>query len=139
MFSGVPNLRYALGYTNASWTLKVDLVCEYVCRLLNHMDEHGYAQCTPREPDLAARREPLIDFMSGYVLRSIDKFPKQGASAVAAAPELRARHRSRCATARSTTRRWSFTPADAGVRSRGPAGRRRTFPRASALVGREHT
>ena len=48
MLSGVPNLAFAIGYTNASWTLKCDLTCEYVCRLLNHMDEHGYRQCTPR-------------------------------------------------------------------------------------------
>ena len=53
MFSGVPNLAYALGYTNASWTLKCDLVAEYVCRLLNHMDEHGYA------PVHAARARPV--------------------------------------------------------------------------------
>ena len=51
MFSGVPNLAVALGYTNASWTLKCDLYAEYVCRLLNHMDAHGYRQCTPRAPD----------------------------------------------------------------------------------------
>ena len=51
MFGGVPNLAYALGYTNASWTLKCDLVAEYVCRLLGHMDEHGYTQCMPSEPD----------------------------------------------------------------------------------------
>ena len=51
MFSGVPNLAFALGYTNASWTLKCDLTCEYVCRLLNHMDAHGYGQVTPRDHD----------------------------------------------------------------------------------------
>src|SRR3954469_18715521 len=51
MFSGVPNLALAVGYTNASWTLKCDLVGEYVCRLVNHMDAHGYSQCTPRPPD----------------------------------------------------------------------------------------
>ena len=50
MLSGVPNLAFAVGYTNASWTLKCDLTCEYVCRLLNHMDEHGYRECTPAEP-----------------------------------------------------------------------------------------
>ncbi|MEX2194381.1 MAG: NAD(P)/FAD-dependent oxidoreductase [Thermoleophilaceae bacterium] len=78
MLSGVPNLAIVIGYTNASWTLKCDLTCEYVCRLLNHMDEHGYRQCTPkRDPSMPA--EPFIDFSSGYVLRSIDKFPKQGA------------------------------------------------------------
>jgi monooxygenase len=78
MFSGVPNLAVALGYTNASWTLKCDLTCEYVCRLLNHMDEHGYRQCTPQNRDPSVTEEPFIDFSSGYVLRSIDKFPRQG-------------------------------------------------------------
>ncbi len=78
MFSGVPNLAFALGYTNASWTLKCDLVAEYVCRLVNHMDQRGYRQCTPCEPDESVAREPAIDLTSGYVLRSIDKFPKQG-------------------------------------------------------------
>ena len=67
----------ALGYTNASWTLKCDLTCEYVCRLLNHMDERGYRQCMPvNDPSVAP--EPIIDFNSGYILRSIEKFPKQG-------------------------------------------------------------
>src|SRR5438270_6499501 len=81
MFSGVPNLAIAFGYTNASWTLKADLTCEYVCRLLNHMDTHGYLECRPRERDPAMPEEPFIDFSSSYVLRSIDKFPKQGAKA----------------------------------------------------------
>jgi monooxygenase len=80
MLSGVPNLALALGYTNASWTLKCDLTCEYVCRLLNHMDEHGYQQCTPQR-DPAIAELPFIDFSSGYVLRSIDRFPKQGSKA----------------------------------------------------------
>ena len=78
MFSGIPNLAISLGYTNASWTLKCDLICEYVCRLLNHMDENGYDQVTPRRPDSSVEIVPFIDLMSGYVLRSIDKFPKQG-------------------------------------------------------------
>ncbi len=79
MLSGVPNLALALGYTNASWTLKCDLVCEYVCRLLNHMDERGYDRATPLEPDPAQARTPIIDFSSGYVLRVVDQLPKQGA------------------------------------------------------------
>ena len=79
MFGGVPNLAIALGYTNASFTLKCDLVSQYVCRLLNHMDAHGYRVATPREPDPSQPREPLIDLKSGYVLRSIDQLPKQGA------------------------------------------------------------
>jgi len=78
MFSDVPNMAAAMGYTNASWTLKCDLTCEYVCRLLNHMDEHGYAQVTPRNDDPSLETQPFIDLQSGYVQRSIDKFPKQG-------------------------------------------------------------
>ena len=78
MLSGVPNAAAAIGYTNASWTLKCDLTCEYVCRLLNHMDEHGYTHCAPGEPDPSVEALPFIDFNSGYVLRSIDKFPRQG-------------------------------------------------------------
>jgi monooxygenase len=81
MLSGVPNLAFALGYTNASWTLKCDLTCVYVCRLLNHMDEHGYQQCAPRINDPSIAAQPMIDFSSGYVRRSIDKFPKQGSKA----------------------------------------------------------
>jgi cation diffusion facilitator CzcD-associated flavoprotein CzcO len=79
MLSGVPNLALALGYTNASWTLKCDLVAEYVCRLLNHMDEHGYRQCTPLSPGPEVPTEPIIDLSAGYVLRSIDDLPQQGA------------------------------------------------------------
>jgi monooxygenase len=78
MFSGIPNLAITLGYTNASWTLKGDLCAEYVCRLLNHMDAHGYRRVTPLEPDASQPRHPFIDLRSGYVLRSLDKLPKQG-------------------------------------------------------------
>ncbi len=78
MVSDVPNFAVAFGYTNASWTLKCDLTCEYVCRLLNHMDEHGYTQCAPRLRDPSVEPQPFVDFNSGYVLRSIEHFPKQG-------------------------------------------------------------
>jgi hypothetical protein len=81
MLSGVPNLAFAVGYTNASWTLKCELTCEYVCRLLQHMDEHGYRICTPHNRDPSVAEEPLIDFSSGYVRRAIDRFPKQGSKA----------------------------------------------------------
>jgi monooxygenase len=76
----VPNLAIALGYTNASWTLKCDLVAQYVCRVLNHMDARGYEICTPRPPDPTVPTEPFIDFNSGYVLRYIDELPRQGAT-----------------------------------------------------------
>lgn len=81
MYSDVPNLATAFGYTNASWTLKCDLTCEYVCRLLNYMDDHGYRQCTPRNDDPSITATPWIDFTSGYVQRSIEQFPKQGSKA----------------------------------------------------------
>lgn len=78
MFSNVPNLAFAVGYTNASWTLKCDLTAEYVCRLLNHMDQRGYAVCTPRVNDPDIEEEPVIDFNSGYVLRALPTLPRQG-------------------------------------------------------------
>jgi monooxygenase len=77
MLSGVPNFAFTVGYTNASWTLKADLTSEYVCRLLNHMDAHGYGRCVP-EVDPTVSERPLLDFTSGYVQRSLDRFPKQG-------------------------------------------------------------
>jgi len=80
MLSGVPNFALTLGYTNASWTLKADLVAGYVCRLLRHMDRHGYRVCTPLEPP-TPQRVPIIDLTSGYVLRSVDALPKQGPKA----------------------------------------------------------
>jgi len=79
MLSDVPNAAMAFGYTNASWTLKCDLTCEYVCRLLNHMDAHGYTSCAPRNRNASLEQLPFVDFNSGYVLRKIDQFPKQGA------------------------------------------------------------
>jgi monooxygenase len=81
MLSGVPNLAIAFGYTNASWTLKADLTCAYVCRLLNHMDQHRYVQCTPSNDDPSIEEQPFIDFSSSYVQRSIEQFPKQGSKA----------------------------------------------------------
>jgi monooxygenase len=81
MLSGVPNMALVIGYTNASWTLKCDLTCEYVCRLIKHMDEHGYSQCVPENRDPSVAALPFIDFSSGYVQRAIDKFPRQGSKA----------------------------------------------------------
>jgi cation diffusion facilitator CzcD-associated flavoprotein CzcO len=78
MFSDVPNLAFAIGYTNASWTLKCDLASEYVCRLLNYMDQHNFAVCTARVTDPDLQYEPVIDFNSGYVLRALDTLPRQG-------------------------------------------------------------
>jgi monooxygenase len=79
MFSDVPNLALAVGYTNASWTLKAELICRYVCRLLNHMTDTGTRQCTPRRRGADGEEAPFLDLTSGYVQRSIHLFPKQGA------------------------------------------------------------
>jgi len=80
MLTGVPNLVYMIGYTNASWTLKVDLVAEYVVKLLGHMRERGLGVAVPeRDPDV--EEAPFLDFGAGYVQRSIDELPKQGTRA----------------------------------------------------------
>lgn len=80
MFSNIPNFAVAVGYTNASWTLKCDLNATFVTRLINHMDQKGYAYCTPRfDPD-AFRSEPLLDFDAGYIRRALEVLPKQGSS-----------------------------------------------------------
>jgi len=78
MLEGVPNLAMAVGYTNASWTLKCDLTAEYVCRLLSYMAQHGYQQCRPERNDPELVEEPLIGLSSGYVERARHLFPKQG-------------------------------------------------------------
>lgn len=80
MLGGMPNFAFTIGYTNASWTLKADLVGEFVCRLLRYMDAHGYDRFTPW-PDPAVAAAPLLDFQAGYVLRAIDDFPKAGSRA----------------------------------------------------------
>jgi cation diffusion facilitator CzcD-associated flavoprotein CzcO len=78
MFSDIPNFAMVFGYTNASWTLKADLTCQFVARLLRHMEDEGYACCTPRNHDPTMETEPFIDFSSGYFLRAVDQLPKQG-------------------------------------------------------------
>jgi monooxygenase len=81
MLSGVPNFAFTIGYTNASWTLKADLTSQYMCRLFKHMDANGYARCVPNNHDPSVVEEPLLDFSSGYVQRSIDAFPRSGSKA----------------------------------------------------------
>ncbi|HEY0952575.1 NAD(P)/FAD-dependent oxidoreductase [Nocardioides sp.] len=77
MLSDVPNFVFTIGYTNASWTLKADLVADFVCRLLTYMDEHGVRRVVaPRDPSVGEQR--LIDFSSGYILRALDQLPRQG-------------------------------------------------------------
>jgi monooxygenase len=79
LISGVPNLAICVGYINASWTLRADLTARYVCRLLNHMDRHGYTRSMPRlDPGTAASPRPILDLTSGYVQRASDILPKQG-------------------------------------------------------------
>jgi cation diffusion facilitator CzcD-associated flavoprotein CzcO len=80
MLSGVPNLAFAIGYTNISWTLKVDLVCGHFCRLLDYMDTHGHDTAEPVLDDPHMERVPLMDMSSGYVQRAIAKFPRGGTS-----------------------------------------------------------
>jgi cation diffusion facilitator CzcD-associated flavoprotein CzcO len=80
-YSGVPNLASSFGYINASWTLRSDLTCEYVCRLLNHMAKTGTTQCTPRLRDVDQNmpESPWIDsFSAGYMRRVMHLFPRQG-------------------------------------------------------------
>ncbi len=78
MYSDMPNLAVAMGYVNASWTLKAELSSTYVCRLINHMDAHGYAWCAPRRADSSAHQEPSLSLSSGYVQRASGILPKQG-------------------------------------------------------------
>lgn len=78
MLSDIPNLALVIGYTNASWTLKCELIARYITRLLNYMDRHGYVQCTPRRSDPSISEEPVVNFTSGYVQRALASLPKQG-------------------------------------------------------------
>jgi cation diffusion facilitator CzcD-associated flavoprotein CzcO len=79
MLEGVPNLAIAIGYTNASWTLKCGLTCDYVCRLLNHMHEGGLRVCVARNHDDAVAEGTMLGLTSGYIQRSAHLLPKQGA------------------------------------------------------------
>ena len=78
MLSDVPNVAMAVGYTNASWTLRADLSARWFCSLLRHLDRHGLTVATPRydEPDMGER--PLLDLTSGYVQRAAHLLPRQG-------------------------------------------------------------
>jgi hypothetical protein len=78
MLEGVPNFAYVIGYTNASWTLKADLTGDYICRLLNFMTRQGWKQCVAKRTDMSIQAESWIDFSSGYIQRSLEKFPVQG-------------------------------------------------------------
>ncbi|MFM9033405.1 MAG: flavin-containing monooxygenase [Mycobacterium sp.] len=80
MLSGIPNMAFAFGYTNSSWTLKIDMLCEHLCKLIGYMDRHGYTTVVPVCDDPSIGRRPMLDFGSGYVQRSIHEFPQQGTS-----------------------------------------------------------
>ena len=81
MYSNVPNLIYFTGYTNASWTLKVDLVADYACRLLAHMDKTGARQVTARASEELFRQPGRPNnFISGYVRRAAHRMPRHGAA-----------------------------------------------------------
>jgi cation diffusion facilitator CzcD-associated flavoprotein CzcO len=79
MYSDVPNLAEAIGYTNASWTLKCELITTYVCRLLNYMDAHGYTECLPARPADLGDEGTAMNLKSGYVQRAQAHLPRQGA------------------------------------------------------------
>lgn len=78
MYSDVPNLASVFGYTNASWTLKCELIARYVCRLINYMDQHGYVSCTPQRAGAAASDDPTLNLDAGYIRRAAGTLPRQG-------------------------------------------------------------
>lgn len=77
MFSDVPNLVSVFGYTNASWTLRADLISEYACRLINYLDDYNLDQATPRMNLEHVEEKPFVDFSSGYFQRAKHLLPKQ--------------------------------------------------------------
>ena len=81
MFSGIPNFAITFGYTNASWTLKADLVSEFVCRVLNYMDANGFDTVVPEHPGGSVEERPFMDFTPGYFTRSMHLLPKSGSRA----------------------------------------------------------
>jgi monooxygenase len=92
MLEGVPNLALAIGYTNASWTLKADLTCGYVtARMLNHLHHRRAGQCTPHNTVAAEPAGDMLDLTSGYITRAAASCPSRGRVPVAGVPELRAR------------------------------------------------
>ena len=81
MLSGVPNMAITFGYTNASWTLKADLVSEFICRVLNYMDANGFDRVEPQHPGGAVDELPFMDFTPGYFRRAMESLPKSGSEA----------------------------------------------------------
>jgi monooxygenase len=122
MLSGVPNFAFVMGYTNASWTLKADLTCSFVTRVLSHLRQHGYAWAMPPRLGDDVPRLPLLDLSSGYVQRALADFPAQG-------PSAPWRVRQNYTLDRLALRR---QPVDDGVLRFGHASR------AAAVVGVDH-
>jgi cation diffusion facilitator CzcD-associated flavoprotein CzcO len=87
MLSGLPNAVFFFGYTNSSWTLRADLVSRYVVRLLNFMDKNGFDVATPVNADPTLKEEPFLNLSSGYIVRALDRLPKQGDKAPWANPQ----------------------------------------------------
>ena len=81
MLSNIPNFAFCIGYTNAAWTLRADLASTYVCRVLNHMDRHGYRTCRPACDTASLEPKPLLSLTSGYVMRAAADLPKSATSA----------------------------------------------------------
>jgi monooxygenase len=77
LLSNLPNFAFCVGYTNASWTLRSDLISIFVCRLLNRMDRKGYRVCKPVCDTASLEERPLLGLNSGYVLRATPSLPKQ--------------------------------------------------------------
>jgi monooxygenase len=78
LLEDLPNAGMVFGYTNASWTLKADLITEWMCRLLNHMDATGKQIVMPRNFDSSVEHRPFVDMQSGYVQRALASAPQQG-------------------------------------------------------------
>src|ERR1700743_4030247 len=78
MVEGIPNMTFASGYTNASWTLKCEMTARYTCRIINYMAQNGFKRCMPVQHDPELKLRPLLDFRPGYVMRIIDTLPKMG-------------------------------------------------------------
>lgn len=115
MLAGVPNMAYAFGYVNQSWTLGADLTCQRICRLLAYMDEHGYDSCTPRSPVSVKGSKPFWELSSGYVRRGGGRFPRQGSEDPWYRPQSYPRDR------RSLTREPGGDPALEFARARSAA------------------
>ena len=108
MYSGLPNLASVFGYANASWTLRSDLICERVCRLIGHLERKGYVQCVPRSNDPEVTAEPWVDFSSGYFQRAAGRFQARARASPGGRNRTTSRDILRCASAQSKTACWNY-------------------------------